>query len=256
MLDQISGWIINQPLGAFLAIMMAISLLPFALAYRLKIDLFESAKGLALLLLIVWSPNIAAVVVHSCMGTLAPWLSEALALPSSYVPWLLASLPLGVLAATYSATRLSAKEQPNPEPLDIRSILLLVVINLVLGPTGEELGFRGFLVPQFLGEYSFVWTASAIGVIWALWHAPLWLVDSPQAKIPFAIFMATVICFSIILTKIYMLSDGSIWPAVLFHFLANVSVGWVEATGRFAENKSYPLLLPGYAIAAATVLAL
>src|ERR1041385_7591815 len=40
---------------------------------------------------------------------------------------------------------------------------------------GEEIGWRGFLVPELAKRYSFAATAIISGLIWALWHYPLLL---------------------------------------------------------------------------------
>lgn len=233
----------------FLAAMIGISLAAFALAAVAKLHLFESLPGLLLLIIIVWSPNIAAYLMTSSAGTFSSWFAETTAMPQGIMPWLWACIPIVVVGATLVLTG-----EGNPESLDGRSVAMLVGLNLVLGPLGEEFGLRGYLLPIFLENLPFASATLLLGAIWALWHLPLWLVDSPQAKIPFVIFFATVLCFSVIMGKIYELSSGSIWPAVLFHFLVNAAVGWAEATGRFKENASYKLLLPGYAVVAAAIL--
>lgn len=239
----------SHEIWSFLALMIAISLGAFGLAALRKINLFESPPGLALLLIVVWSPNISAYIMTSASGRFEAWFATATAWPASFHPWPLAGIPIAVVAIT-----LMVSGQGEKDPLDARSIGLLIAMNLALGPLGEEFGLRGYLLPLLLESMSFLAATLALGAIWALWHLPLWFVESPQAKIPFAIFFATVMCFSVIIGKVYVLSSGSVWPAVLFHFLVNAAVGWAEATGRFAEHSSYRLLLPGYGLIAAVIL--
>jgi len=38
---------------------------------------------------------------------------------------------------------------------------------------GEEIGWRGFLVPELYKNNSFLKTAMISGAIWALWHYPI-----------------------------------------------------------------------------------
>lgn len=234
---------------SFLALMFGISLGAFSLAAMRKINLFESAVGIALLIIIVWSPNLTAYLVTSSSETFESWFAQSTAWPSSFHPWLLACVPIAVVGIT-----LVSRSRGEGEALDAKSIALLIGMNLMLGPLGEEFGLRGYLLPIFLETLPFASATLLLGVIWALWHLPLWFVESPQAKIPFPIFFATVLCFSVIIGKVYVLSGGSVWPCVLFHFLVNVAVGWAEATGRIAENASYRLLLPGYGLTAAAIL--
>jgi membrane protease YdiL (CAAX protease family) len=40
---------------------------------------------------------------------------------------------------------------------------------------GEEIGWRGFLVPEFAKTQSFPATALITGFIWAIWHYPVLL---------------------------------------------------------------------------------
>lgn len=239
----------NPDVWQFLTLMMAVSLIAFAIAVWRKLDLFNSPAGLGLLLVIVWSPNIAAVVMTARQGRLGSWFTEATAWTTNPWVWLLALSPLIVVVATWLW-----RGRPATDVLDGRSMIMLFVINLMLGPLGEEFGLRGYLLPLFLQAMDFAQATLLLGVLWAVWHLPLWFVDSPQRKIPFAIFFASVLCFSVILGRIYQLGGGSIWPVVLFHFVVNYAVGFAEATGRFAENASYRLLLPGYAVVAGCVL--
>lgn len=97
-----------------------------------------------------------------------------------------------------------------------------------MGPLGEELGWRALLYPYF--ENSFGWLAGSlfVGVIWAIWHAPLWFVDSPQAKIPFWAFSINVILLSVLMSMIYNHSQGSILVVVLLHLTFNVSLGIID----------------------------
>jgi membrane protease YdiL (CAAX protease family) len=51
-----------------------------------------------------------------------------------------------------------------------------------MGPLGEELGWRGFLYPILKSSYGWMGGALIVGVIWAIWHAPLWLLGFSSIK--------------------------------------------------------------------------
>jgi len=102
--------------------------------------------------------------------------------------------------------------------------MTLVIPTVMLFAFGEELGWRGYLLPRLapLGE---VPAAIIVGVIWGLWHAPLIFVDGYEyndAHSPLAVlmFMLPSITLSLILAWLRFRS-GSIWPPVLAHATGN-----------------------------------
>ncbi|MEW6031003.1 MAG: CPBP family intramembrane glutamic endopeptidase [Chloroflexota bacterium] len=105
------------------------------------------------------------------------------------------------------------------------AILLAPFIN-VLFALGEELGWRGFLLPHLmpLGQ----WKAILIsGVIWGLWHAPAIVQGHNYPGYPVAgIFMMIVFCvlLAVIFSWLY-LNTRSPWAAALAHGAVNASAG-------------------------------
>ncbi|MEW6239302.1 MAG: CPBP family intramembrane glutamic endopeptidase [Chloroflexota bacterium] len=105
------------------------------------------------------------------------------------------------------------------------AILLAPLIN-VLFALGEELGWRGFLLPHLmpLGQ----WKAILIsGVIWGLWHAPAIVQGHNYPGYPVAgIFMMIVFCvlLAVIFSWLY-LNTRSPWVAALAHGAVNASAG-------------------------------
>lgn len=92
---------------------------------------------------------------------------------------------------------------------------------MIFGGGLEEIGWRGFLLPKLLSRYSPLKSSLIIGVIWSLWHLPIWfIVGSPQQSINFIPFSLSCIASSFVLTFIYM-EANSIWLCILFHALDN-----------------------------------
>lgn len=105
------------------------------------------------------------------------------------------------------------------------AITLAPLIN-VLFALGEELGWRGFLLPLLmpLGQ----WKAILIsGVIWGVWHAPVILQghNYPGYPIP-GVFMMIVFCvlLGVIFSWMY-LNTKSPWVAALAHGSVNAVAG-------------------------------
>ena len=68
-----------------------------------------------------------------------------------------------------------------------------------------------------------------IGVLWALWHAPLLLRhDSPMSTYPVMPWAAALVAQSFLLTWLYNRSSGSVIITSLFHVAVNV---WTVVLG-------------------------
>lgn len=88
---------------------------------------------------------------------------------------------------------------------------------LLFVTSGEEIGWRGFALPRLLGLGMSKWSASVVlGIVWALWHLPLYLVPG-QTSMPYSLFVALTVGQSLIYTALFLRSGGSLLPAVLLH---------------------------------------
>jgi uncharacterized protein len=89
---------------------------------------------------------------------------------------------------------------------------------------GEEIGWRGFLVPELSKKHGFVSTALISGFIWALWHYPLVLFGDYRPPTPvwfyLPVFTVTVTLASFLWTWM-RLKSRSIWPCVILHAAHN-----------------------------------
>ena len=100
-----------------------------------------------------------------------------------------------------------------------------ITIN-ALAAFGEELGWRGFLVPA-LRRYG-TWTALLVsGAIWGLWHAPVILLGYNFGRSDIAgVLLMTGGCIAWgVLFGFLRLRSGSMWPAVFAHGALNASAG-------------------------------
>lgn len=89
----------------------------------------------------------------------------------------------------------------------------------LVGALGEELGWRGFLLPKLL-EAGYPKPYLISGVIWAAWHLPLVTMgDYYNADMPFWIALAyslSIIALGYVINEFYIRSK-SIWVAAVFH---------------------------------------
>lgn len=97
-------------------------------------------------------------------------------------------------------------------------ILFAIGMGLV-GALGEELGWRGFLLPKMI-ESGFPRPHLSSGIIWAIWHLPLVaLGDYYNVKAPMLIAAAytlSIIALGWVINE-FRLRSGSVWVAAVFH---------------------------------------
>jgi membrane protease YdiL (CAAX protease family) len=110
-------------------------------------------------------------------------------------------------------------------------LLLTVTASLVMSiarALGEELGWRGFLVPQLAKVTGFVGVGLISGLLWAAWHYPSMLLgEYGPGSTP---DWYKLICFTVMTTALgfiaawLRLRSGSVWPAALLHGVHNTIV--------------------------------
>ena len=101
----------------------------------------------------------------------------------------------------------------------------------------EEIGWRGFALPELQKKYSALTSSVIIGVIWAFWH----FVITPGAPLFIMVFSLEVIMLSILFTWVYNNTNGSILLAALYHTVINIVISNLKI-------PTIPLLLVIYLI--------
>ena len=82
----------------------------------------------------------------------------------------------------------------------------------------EETAWRGFALPRLQAQHSALAASLILGVIWGLWHAPLFaIIGSAQSAMPFLGFLLLIVAQSIMTTWLYNNTGGSVLLAALFH---------------------------------------
>jgi len=111
------------------------------------------------------------------------------------------------------------------------SIPTILWAGLYAGPLGEELGWRGVLLPEFQKRFSNLKSAVLIGIIWFIWHIPLFwapfgtlVSGEPLTILPVLTYFVMLICLSVIITWLVVNSKGSILIAILFHLSINAGI--------------------------------
>jgi membrane protease YdiL (CAAX protease family) len=104
-------------------------------------------------------------------------------------------------------------------------LLVSFAHNLLLGGSlGEEIGWRGFLLPRLLRRNSPLAASLILGVVWALWHLPVDLYAGYLLEGPAAILIRTITLLpvAILFTWFYLQSTGNLLVALFLHTSINI----------------------------------
>lgn len=235
-----------------LGLTFAISLAGFACIYLIPAARSpESLTGLPFWLIMVWGPSLAAILLSLRDGQLGELLARVIRVSSVPLPvWGLVLAPLLLILL------LRPFAPGEALPLGTGALALMVAFNLILGPLGEELGWRGVLQAQLGARMGWLEAALLTGVVWAAWHLPLWLIDSPHAAISLPLFAVHVMLYSVILGAAYTLSGGSLLPAILLHLTFNLAANLAVFAGFRDPDAWFWASLAPYGLLAVASIAL
>ena len=190
----------------------------------------------------MWGPGVAALLTAVlCRRPLAEfgwrpgrakYLGLAYVAPMSYawagyaLAWLTGAAGYHPRLAREIAGALGLRGYPDVVPLAIGLVAASTVIAAVgsFAALGEELGWRGLLVPELAKRTGFTRTALISGLVWAAWHYPLIVPGALRASTPPAWY--AIGCFTLLITAMawLRLRSGSLWTAVVFHAVHNALI--------------------------------
>jgi membrane protease YdiL (CAAX protease family) len=110
-----------------------------------------------------------------------------------------------------------------------RNDFILCFFLAFFGPKTEELGWRGVALPELVKRYGFTIAVIFLGLMWAIWHLPLFFIKgSYHYKLglgspAFWNYMLSIISISILYGAVYSKADKSILIIILFHYLDNLA---------------------------------
>jgi uncharacterized protein len=176
-------------------------------------------------ILAVAGPTIAASILTFVQGGRS-------GLRSLYAQWTkwrfglqwYALLLVGIPLINYLISRV-AGHGPVPDLSTLASLLGFLLLQFVLGPLGEELGWRGFAFPRLLKRYSPFTASLVFGIIWGVWHLPAFFLSGlPQSDLGIPVFLVRATFLAILATWIFLHTGRNVPSMVLFHFMINVSL--------------------------------
>jgi uncharacterized protein len=197
---------------------------------------------------LMWCPAIAAWGTCRLTGRdfrkiAWNWPKATQLVRAYFIPLGYASLAYGLVWAMHLAgwnkqfvaaavQDLGLKELPTWASLTICLILMATggVIENLSTTLGEEIGWRGFLVPELAKRMSFTRVSLVSGLVWAAWHMPLVLFADYNVGTDrwYSLLCSSLTCVSVSFMLAWMrMQSGSIWPAALLHASHNLFIAVV-----------------------------
>jgi membrane protease YdiL (CAAX protease family) len=227
----------------YLVLVFALSLGP----YLLVIHAQHLAVGGGLVVgVLMWMPATAAFVTCRILGIdiaslgwrwrparfefLAYVLPLFYATPVYIACWLLVPHSFGFSAfAANLGTSFGFPASPRTATflLGLPIFATFGVIRSISSALGEEIGWRGFLLPRLTGNFGWKLGCLISGCIWAVWHYPLLLMADYNSGTPKLFAMA---CFTLmVIGSAFQLGwlrlrSQSLWPCAMLHASHNLFI--------------------------------
>lgn len=168
--------------------------------------------------------------------------------------WLLPALVFGAAPAVVGALIDGTLDlaTASARAATIGGPLMVIGYVLLAGPLAEEFGWRGYAQPRLRRTLGPVPTAVLLGLVWAVWHVPLFLLaGTTQAEVGLGsvqalLFFVQFVPLSYTILVVSERMRGGVAAAVAVHFANN------GAAGLFPTSSTAAALVT---TAAATVIA-
>lgn len=205
----------------------------------------DSARDLVLVYLGIFAPGIVALLMTPAadrkrlLGRLFAWRAD----------WRLYAFAIGFMIAIKLAVAVIHRIAFDAWPRfgDTPVLLMFastIVSTVLLGQAGEELGWRGYALPRLAAHLGFPLAGLLLGVIWALWHLPLFFIaGTTTTGQSFPLYTLQVTALSVAIAWLYVKSGGSLLLTMLMHAAVNNTKDVVPsmvagATDAFALSSS------------------
>ncbi len=131
----------------------------------------------------------------------------------------------------------------------LQTLPLAVLINPIMGLLqcfGEELAWRGYLLPKLSKKYSPLTATVLTGVIWGLWHAPIIAMGYNYGSEHPVLGILAMIILCVVLGMIsgfLFFKTKSVWASVIFHAAVN-GIDLYTPADLFMEKQSNAFVGP------------
>ena len=221
----------QQKLSQFLILTFAFSWLIWLPGVLTTFGIISVPSGLVKLLELVGAtgPAVAALYLtgrYTGKPGLKQMLISSINVKTHWRFWLGAVV---MLLALHAAARwIYSLVEPNLPQSDLLQspvaiVPIFIVMFLVGGGLGEEIGWRGYALDLIQEKRMALVASLFLFVLWSVWHFPLFFMGGTnQSLIPIWLWLLPVLPLSVMLTWVYN-NTHTIFAAAMFHTVGNLS---------------------------------
>jgi uncharacterized protein len=236
--DNLAAFAALRPVTVFALVTFVISWviwIPYAVTGRLAEGVEPSLASLVLLVA-AWAPALAAVAltwlsagrpgVDALLGQIKGWRVR----PVWYAAALLT--PLGMVVVARTVERLTGSGWGlvgEPEQL---ALVAMMVVSALMAALGQVIGWVGYALPHLQERFSALRASLILGVLFAVWHLPMWWGVAGVGMVP----VEAVGAVAVFVLFAWMLNaSGGLTVAWLFH-TALIATGPLRVPGSIVES--------------------
>jgi membrane protease YdiL (CAAX protease family) len=141
-------------------------------------------------------------------------------------------LPLVIVAIAHYLAPVLGFEVANtliPQDLPVPPVVIVIpyfVAMLLVGGGQEEFGWRGYAQTPLQERVGVIPASLLIGVIWGLWHLPLWIMPGDgHSTYPFIAFLVMTTSVSVVYAWLFNASGRKLAIVMFFHAMSNTAPG-------------------------------
>jgi membrane protease YdiL (CAAX protease family) len=114
-----------------------------------------------------------------------------------------------------------------PDNLPVPPIVLAIpyfFLMLIIGGGQEEFGWRGYALDPLQEKFGTIPASLLIGLIWGLWHLPLWIMPGDgHSSYPYIAFVIMTTSISLVYSWLYNASGKMLIVTLFLHAMSNTA---------------------------------
>lgn len=185
---------------------------------------------------------------------LVSWTRRAFSVRIGWRWWVAAAgMPVAYFAIGSVAAALVTGGWPDPAQFGVTAKLpslawpFVAAVWILTFGLGEEMGWRGWLLPALSRRMSVLWAAVVVGGIWIVWHLPAFFFNPTYTAMGAAVigWMLALMCGSVLLAWITVEAGWSIVPVLIWHAGFDLLTAADQSAGVIASTISAVVMVQG-----------